>query len=182
MDPSATPFFSGAVALARRESDKEDLIRDATALVERVEFVCDGHSQLITLGLFRDKRLAVYFDQDPFYQFDADDCLRRAFENGRLYRSQGTTLAMLERQRSDMSQRDAKVLLRRTDLTQKELSKFRSRMTHHLTWLTEATRRNTIHILRSVPSGSGLPHGTLSRLCHILSHGEEFPALSPAPR
>lgn len=116
--------------MTRNESDKEDLIRDATAMVDRAEFLtvaADKKTCLVTAGFRKDRALSLYFDQDPFYQFDAEGRLRRAYENGFLFRSQGTTLARLNRTRTTNQ-----TTLNRSDLTSKELGEFRLRMTEHI--------------------------------------------------
>lgn len=116
--------------MARHEADKEDLIADATALIERAEYCRSGSSsaaEMVTVGFKRDGSLSLYFEQDPFYQFTADGLLRRAFESGFLYRSQDNTLARLERKRSEQQ-----TTLQRSELTPSELEDFRHRMLQHV--------------------------------------------------
>ncbi|QDT39305.1 hypothetical protein [Stratiformator vulcanicus] len=104
--------------MAQLESDREELMAEATALVPRVEWM-DDSGQRVVAGLFRDGRLAVYFEADPVYQFDSSGRLRRAFACGRLYRTQGETLAELTRQRGNRSTQ-----LNRRDLNHKETTEF----------------------------------------------------------
>ena len=40
--------------MARRESDREDLLREATALVERAELTIEGFDEPIVVGFRRD--------------------------------------------------------------------------------------------------------------------------------
>ena len=166
--------------MARQESVKEDLIRDATALVERAELMCDGHPERITIGFFRDGRMAVYFDQDPFYQFDTEGRLRRAFEDGFLYRSQGLTLARLKRRRTSDEPPAETTILERLDLDQQLLRSFQARMSDRLTWLHHAIQRNQIRVTRAVSCSGGIPEGALNHLQQVLNRDAEF--LSPQLR
>lgn len=142
--------------MARHEADKEDLIAEASALVDRFEFVNragtaadtdngqkQGHSapvdpyvaeavafenhSCVVAGFRRDASFSIYFGQNPFYQFTPQHQLRRAWENGYLFRSQGHTLARLDRQRGPTG-----TVLQRTDLTAAELEGFFDRMRNHL--------------------------------------------------
>lgn len=170
--------------MARQETDKEDLIRDATALVERAEIVCDGWESVITTGFFRDGRCAIYFDQDPFYQFDSSGRLRRAFEAGFLYRSQGTALARIERHRSGTENAKASaVVLCRTDLSASVLVQFHMRMTRRLIRLHDAIRLGAYSVRRACPSGGGIPAQTLPLLATVLQRpADDFLAPPVAPR
>lgn len=86
--------------MARHEVDREDLLREATALVERVELVVAGWSESVVVGFRRGGEASVYFGADPVYQFNLDGELRRGFREGRLIKAEGRRLVYLERQRS----------------------------------------------------------------------------------
>ena len=87
--------------MARIEEDKEDLIADGVAMVERAEFArSDTEAEtsdwnMLTTGFRRNGDLSIYLDQTYFYQFDTEGRLRRAHVDRFLYRSQGHTLAQL---------------------------------------------------------------------------------------
>jgi hypothetical protein len=125
--------------MARDESDREDLMREAVALKRRMEIetnatatppgdgdVATGASKTepIVLG-FRDATgwFSIYFGQDPVYTWDDEGRLRRAYEQGCLFRTQGTTLARLERRRGSSF-----VELVRHDLDAAECAGFVARM------------------------------------------------------
>jgi len=169
--------------VARQESDKEDLIRDATALVERAELVCDGAATVITVGFFRDGRCTVYFDQDPFYQFDSGGRVRRAYENGFLYRSQSSTLARMDRRRPTNADGETeKVILQRSDLTEAELIAFRERMLVLIRNLGDSIRLNQYSVQRAVTSDGNIPPQTLALLELVAQHKSDFIAPPAAPR
>jgi hypothetical protein len=142
--------------MARHEADKEDLIAEASALVDRFEFVNRAETAAdtdkgqepgdaasvepsdteasafenqshVVAGFRRDASFSIYFGQNPFYQFTPQHRLRRAWEDGYLFRSQGHTLARLDRQRGPTG-----TVLQRTDLTAAELEGFFDRMRNHL--------------------------------------------------
>ena len=74
--------------MARRESDREDLLREATALVERAELTIEGFDEPIVVGFRRDGSASFFFGADPVYQFNTAFELRRAFVVGLLYKAE----------------------------------------------------------------------------------------------
>jgi len=96
--------------MAREESDREDLLREATALVERVELRplfkdADDPGQpgvvgTIFAGFRADGAFSVFFGHDPVYQFNADGELRRAYASGMLFKAAQGHLSSLERVRT----------------------------------------------------------------------------------
>ena len=81
--------------MARNESDREDLMREAVALVRRVECETGNENDSVISGFRKCGSLSLYFGPDPVYHFDDSARLRRAFGEGFLYRTQGTTLARI---------------------------------------------------------------------------------------
>ncbi|MEZ6122354.1 MAG: hypothetical protein R3C49_04145 [Planctomycetaceae bacterium] len=161
--------------MARHEADKEDLMVEATALVERAEYQCRSDDSeacswsVVTVGFRRDQSLSVYFDQNPFYQFDPEGRLRRAHVDGLLYRSQTTTLACLQRARTET----ATTLLRR-DLDESELRQFRNRLRLLLTNLQQLFERQELVCLREVTSVADFATRVSESLNRILSHTDSF--------
>src|SRR6186997_1242741 len=98
--------------MARRESEREDLLREATALVERAELTLEGSEEPIVVGFRRDGSASFFFGVDPVYQFNAACELRRAFVGGLLYKAERGRLVSLSRQRTMES-----VALFRAELT-----------------------------------------------------------------
>lgn len=132
--------------MARNESDREDLIREATALRNRVEWQVSGEPGPVVAGVRSDSSLSVYFGADPVYQFSASGGLRRAFVDGFLYRTQGETLARLRRERSSQG-----TVLHRSDLSPDALGQFLVRMDDRLTRLKRSLADGSAIRLRSVP-------------------------------
>jgi hypothetical protein len=87
--------------MARQEQDREDLLREATALVERAELHVAGFSQPVVAGYRRDGCGSVYFGPDEAYHFNTGHELRRAFRDGLLYKAERGRLVSLRRQRAE---------------------------------------------------------------------------------
>lgn len=145
--------------MARHETDREDLLVEATALRERVELAVPGEAEPVVAG-FRDNGwFSVYFGADPVYHFDKEGRLRRAFVGGNLYRSQARTLARLTRTRTDSA-----TTLIRHDLDAAELDDFLSAMQYRLDRLIAALEQHAVQVVRQVPAEEDL----LSRLRRAL--------------
>lgn len=102
--------------MALYEQDREDLMSEATALYPRAELEVDHETSHIFWGQKKNGHFSFYFGSDPVYQFDQSGLLRRAFIDGQLYRTQGSTLARLSRERTA-----SETVLKRHDLTRIEL-------------------------------------------------------------
>ncbi|MBA3484561.1 MAG: hypothetical protein H0T51_22385 [Pirellulales bacterium] len=88
--------------MARETHEREDLLRDATALVPRVMLrVQLGGQSLNVFAGFRGESLSLYLGDDPVYHFNDRGELRRAFVDGRLIKAEQGRLVSLERKRGD---------------------------------------------------------------------------------
>ena len=85
----------------RRESDREDLLREATALVERAELQVPGFAEPVVVGFRPDGAASFFFGADAVYQFNAARELRRAFVDGLLFKAERGKLVELRRERSE---------------------------------------------------------------------------------
>lgn len=157
--------------MARHEADREDLIREATALRERVEMRISGESEPVVAGFRDDGRLSLYFGADPAFHFDAGGRLRRAYVDGDLYRSQGTTLSRLHRERSA----DETVLARR-DLDREALQVFLDALRSRILALLSALESQQIEVLREVPDKANVVARLIERL-PAACQGQLAPAL-----
>lgn len=73
--------------MARQEHDREDLLAEAVALVERIELRVGDWPQSVTAGFRRDGSASFYLTADEVYQFNTARQLRRAFLAGRLIKA-----------------------------------------------------------------------------------------------
>ena len=103
----------------RVEADREDLLAEAVNLRERTELQVPGFDHPVTIGCNDLGHWSFYFGAEPMYRFDAQGRLRRAVRDGKLYRTQGTTLAELTRVRFEHETQ-----LQRRDLSLSEVDAF----------------------------------------------------------
>ena len=161
--------------MARVETDRDDLLREAVALVRRMELRAMPGNPVIVVGFRPTGWLSIYFDADPMYQFDELGRLRRAYIDGLLYRSEGSVLAQLERQRSE-----AETTLVRRDLCGESLVEFQRQMHAKIQWLQALLVDGGATLSRQVPSDdSSLTTDVLEFLGVVLGSAE---FLAPAIR
>lgn len=131
--------------MARVEADREDMLHEATGYPRRVEFRVPNRDEVLFAGL-RSHGTSLYIGPDPVFHLDAEDRLRRAFVDGDLYRTQGTTLARLRRRRTD----SATDLLRH-DLEAAELATLLEEARVIVQVVLSSVADGTATVLRSVP-------------------------------
>jgi hypothetical protein len=134
--------------MARQESDREDLLREATALVERIELAAVDRpdAEHVVAGFRRDGALSIFFGVDPVYQFNAAGELRRAFRDNQLFKAAGGRLTALRRTR-----REGEVHLLRRDLTAAEQEQFLSDMATRLRTFAEHLAAGAFAVVGQVP-------------------------------
>src|SRR5256885_17104640 len=86
--------------MARVERDREDLLAEATALVERVELELPGWPEHVIVGFRASGCGSVYLGPDEAYQFNTAGELRRGHKKGALYKSGHGRLVPLARHRA----------------------------------------------------------------------------------
>ncbi len=158
--------------MARQETDREDLMQEATGLIRRAEWQVPFQADVVVAGFKRNGGCSIYFGADPVYQFDTDGCLRRAFAQGDLWRTQGTTLARLKRERTETESG-----FQRHDLTNSELIEFLREVRQRLGVLLTSLDCGAARLLRQVPDEADVTAELVSALRLVLSH--EI-ALAPA--
>jgi len=144
--------------MAREESSREDLLGEATALVERIELLprestTESFSPLIpgtpiVAGFRSTGNLSCFFGEDPVYQFNTAGELRRAYRRGRLLKAERGKLAALTRERSS-----EKTELVRHDLTEAEQADAVDDMQRHLRALARLLDSRQYHITGQEPTG-----------------------------
>jgi len=124
----------------------EDLIRTATALVQRIELAVDGFPGLLVIGFRSDGAASFFIGEDPVYQFNSAGELRRAFRAGKLVKAASRRLVELTRKQSD----------NRVDMVSRELSEeqhqqFLRELRETLSQLQQALLGNCYCVTRQVP-------------------------------
>jgi hypothetical protein len=133
--------------MARHESEREDLLREATALVERVELKILEFEEPVIIGFRREGAASVFFGADPVYQFNPAGELRRAYVGGILYKAERRRLIALRREQSD-----TEVVLFRRELDDAETAAFLSALDSHLSLLKAAFSQSSFSIVGQVPN------------------------------
>jgi hypothetical protein len=86
--------------MAREDSNREDLLAEATALIQRVELVSvDGTT--VVAGFRQSGEFSVFFGEDLAYHFNRSNELRRAYCDGLLIKASGRRLLSLKRVRTE---------------------------------------------------------------------------------
>jgi hypothetical protein len=134
--------------MSRRESDREDLLREATALVERAEVEVEGLAEPVVVGFRKDGAASVFFGADPVYQFNSAGELRRAFVDGLLYKAEQGKLVSLQRERTE-----SETALVRGALSESETAAFVSSMQDWLTRLRAAMAAGKFTVTGEWPVG-----------------------------
>ncbi len=158
--------------MARQEDDREDLLREATALVERVEIACDGRSPIVA-GFRRDGSSSFFLDSEIVYHFNSRCQLRRAFLCGRLYKAEDGRLVELTRHRIERE-----VQLLRHDLTPLESAQLLCEARRRLEDLYLTLTEGRSQVLGEVPPDSAVADHVRNWLARLPNPIE----VAPSPR
>jgi hypothetical protein len=133
--------------MSRQESEREDLLREATALVERVELRLADQPDSIVAGFRRDGSASFFFWQSPVYQFNSRRELRRAYVGGLLYKVDSGKLVEMRRERTATA-----VELRSRSLSSEEATQFLLDTEKWLSTLRNALAAGNVDVLGQVPN------------------------------
>ena len=133
--------------MSRHEEQREDLLREATALIERVELTISGSTESIVAGFRRDQSASVFFGQQLVYQFNSANELRRAFVDERLYKAECGRLVQLTRHRTN-----DEVQLLRHEVSVAETADFLAQASARLANLNAALKSGQFQIVGQVPN------------------------------
>ena len=132
--------------MARQEQDREDILREATALIERAELQITGAAESVVIGFRRNGCASVYFGAEPVYQFNERNELRRAYAQGKLIKADGGCLVRMERLRES-----AATVLHSQPFTQEEETAFLALAQIQLSQLHAAIAEQRFQLLGQVP-------------------------------
>lgn len=159
--------------MARHAQDREDLLRDAKALVERIELhVPSGDPAAEIFAGFRNNgALSIYFGQDLAYHFNSQGELRRAFSEGRLVKSERGRLVALKTARTT-----EEVAMLRHEMSPDEQARFCASMLCHLSSFQKLLADRQWTVAGEVPGGGNV----VQRLeAWLTNHSEISIAASP---
>jgi hypothetical protein len=158
--------------MARETHEREDLLRDAVALVPRVmlRVRMRGRSVDVFAG-YRGESLSLYFDDDPVYHFNGLGELRRAYVDGRLIKAERGQLVSLVRKRTE-----SETVLERHAEGEEADSRLVAELSAILCDLAAEVGDNRMEIVGQIPDdGDGV-----QRLCAWLIR-HTTPVIAPSP-
>lgn len=132
--------------MARHESDREDLLREATALVQRAEFQLPGEAEPFVAGFRRDGSFSLYCGGDQVVQFNSAGQLRRGYFDGKLLKADKGKLVWLTRERTAEA-----VLLHSRELAAAEVTQTLERSSQLVTRFCAALAAGTFSLTGQVP-------------------------------
>ena len=136
--------------MAREVHEREDLLRDATALVPRIQLrLTRDDSPLEVFAGFRQGALSLYFGEDPVYHFNNAGELRRAFVDDKLIKAEKGKLVAWSPDRHD-----ERTDMLRHDLTTDEQQRFCQRLMDWFTWLRTGLEGRRYEVVGQVPEES----------------------------
>jgi hypothetical protein len=139
--------------MARVPEEREELLREARALVVRAEMEVDGFDEPVVVGFRRSGAASFYFGQDVVYQFNTAGELRRAFLDGGMYKSEKRRLVRLNPRRTDES-----LQLVSHELTPAETTEFLSAAGVRVRELLSALCENRYRLTGQVPNDRDVPN------------------------
>ena len=148
--------------MARQQSDREDLLGEATGLVDRIELEIPDCAGPIVAGYRSNGALSVFFGAAPVYQFNTSDELRRAFVDDCPVKAKARELVVMRR----VEEADRTVLRSRA-LSADEQQEFLQKASNELVGLLRALADGTFRIVGQVPADADIPRrlrGDLERL------------------
>jgi hypothetical protein len=141
--------------VAREVHEREDLLRDATALKPRILLRLKSGEPVkeIFAGFRGEGALSLYFDTEPVYHFNSCSELRRAFVDDRLIKAARGKLVAMQPQRGPHSTE-----LLSHELSPEEQRQFGRVLLEHLDLLRTALLTDAYELVGQVPAeGDGLP-------------------------
>jgi hypothetical protein len=128
--------------MTRQENDREDLLREATGLIDRVEIRIRGWTAPLVAG-FRDHgAVSLFVGQDEVYQFDTHLAWRRGYWQGKLLKAERGRLIELTRQRTP-----TQTVLQRRELTSGEEQAHLLRLSGRIEQLRRSLREGRFETL-----------------------------------
>lgn len=138
--------------MAREQEDREDLLAEATGLVERASLRLPHENTEIVIGFRRDGSVALYLNPDCVYQFTSTGKLRRAYLVPLLYKAVRGQLVSLRR---EPAAHEVRMVSR--SLAEDALPEFLSRMQAAVAPLYTALERDAYTLVGQMPPDADVP-------------------------
>ena len=136
--------------MAREESDREDILAEAVALIDRVQFRCDWFpDDCIVIGFRRNSAVSLFLGQDEVYHFNDTNQLRRGYWHGTLLKAESGRIVQMVRQRNERE-----TMLRSRQLDAEQQQQVIDRLQQRLRQLGDSLRVGEMQVEGEV-SGTG---------------------------
>ena len=132
--------------MAQQEQDREDLLREATALTMRAELAVDRLEEHVIVGFRSNGAPSVFFGADPVYQFTTENEIRRGFRDGNLIKAVDGKLFSLRRER-----RQGQLHLLRSELDGEQTREYLQESRKRLEALHTSLVSGSFELVGSVP-------------------------------
>jgi len=134
--------------MTREVHEREDLLRDAKALMPRVQldFMTAQGKETVFAGFRGPSALSLYFDSDPVYHFNSSNQLRRAYVEDRIIKAEAGRLVAMTRMQSQTSSE-----LLRHEMSAAEEQQFCESLATRLAKLKEAMQAKQYTVAGQVP-------------------------------
>lgn len=136
--------------MARHAQDREDLLRDAKALVPRVmlRLMILGKPCEVFAG-FRADAVSLYFGSDPVYHFNSAGELRRAFVDDCIVKAEAGRLQVWQAERNAVE-----IAMQSRFMTAEQVEKLREDLLVRRDELQGAIERKEFELVGQVPTDS----------------------------
>jgi hypothetical protein len=158
--------------MARHAQDREDLLAEATALVERAE-LATGPDEHVVVGFRANGAGSLFFGGEPVYHFNPADELRRTYQAGELIKAERGRLVALARRRTT-----TEVQLLRRELDATETEQLLRELSDRIAQLAATLNSGQFALVGQVPSGADV----LGRACAWLSKFAGCITIAPSAR
>lgn len=136
--------------MARHEAEREDLLAEARALVDRAEYQVPDEEHPVVAGFRVNGALSLFFGEDPVLHWNSQGELRRAYVDGLLYKAENGQLVSLQRERTDQE-----TALVRHLLSADELHAFQTMQRARLLALRTQFDQGQVQLLREARLSEG---------------------------
>jgi len=160
--------------MARHEADREDLLAEARALVDRAEYQIPGEAHPVVAGFRENGALSLYLGEDPALHWNSQGELRRAYVGGLLFKAENGQLVTLRRERTEHE-----TALVRHELMPDELRDFKAQIQMRLVHVRAQLDKGNYRLLREERVSAGELAERIRAMLHLVT--DQLP-IAQSPR
>ncbi len=164
--------------MAKQQQDREDMLREATALVNRVELRALHASDAkdpVVVGFRRDGSVSFYFGADPVYQFNVEHGFRRGYYQGTLLKAENGKIVQLTQSRDS-----GQLVFQRHEFDASATSAYLECMKRDLIELKEACQSSAVEIVGAVVE-QGTENELIDRIVGWINEHADSIAIAAVP-